>query len=118
MELYQARHVPGGDLRMKAYTSEAAKSLITIIGTEYAMGQFRVDLGFVSQDRMLGTVLERLNRLSSQNANLRGFLNHGGFIPREEDESSDVHWAKDPRDPMEHRVDNRLKDSGKAISTG
>ncbi len=93
---------------MKQYTSEAAKSLITIIGTEYSLGQLRVARGFIKEDRMLGTVLERLNRLAAHNVNLRAFLDHGGFIPREEDEGEDYPWAKDERDPQENRVESGL----------
>lgn len=83
---------------MRQFTSEAAKSLITIIGTEYAMAQKRVEQRFISPDKMLGTLLERLNRLSCDNPNLRKFLDNVGHIPVEEDESMDLEWAHDPRE--------------------
>lgn len=83
---------------MRIFTSEAAKSLITIIGTEYRMAQIRVDRNFVKQDRMLGVLFERLNRLACNNVNLRKFLDRVGYIPIEEDESMDVEWAADPRE--------------------
>lgn len=83
---------------MRQFTSEASKSLITIIGTEYAMAQKRVERGFIKEDQMLGTLLERLNRLACDNVNLRKFLDNVGHIPIEEDESMDLEWAKDPRE--------------------
>ena len=83
---------------MRQFTSEAAKSLITIIGTEYAMAQKRVERRFIEPDRMLGTLFERLNRLATDNINLRKFLDNVGHIPVEEDESMDLDWAKDPRE--------------------
>ena len=83
---------------MRQFTSEAAKSLITIIGTEYAMAQKRVEHRFIAEDKMLGTLLERLNRLSCDNVNLRKFLDNVGHIPVVEDESMDLEWAKDPRE--------------------
>ncbi len=83
---------------MRQFTSVAAKSLITIIGTEYAMAQRRVEGGFIKEDQMLGTLLERLNRLSCDNVNLRKFLDNVGHIPVEEDENMDLEWAGDPRE--------------------
>lgn len=83
---------------MRQFTSEAAKSLITIIGTEYRTAQLRVDRNFIKQDAMLGILFERLNRLACQNIDLRKFLDHIGHIPIEEDESMDVSWATDPRE--------------------
>lgn len=83
---------------MRQFTSEAAKSLITIIGTEYRMAQIRVDRNFVKQDAMLGCLFERLNRLACNNVDLRKFLDRVGYIPIEEDESMDVEWAADPRE--------------------
>ena len=83
---------------MRQFTSEAAKSLITIIGTEYRMGQIRVDRNFIDQDKMLGCLFERLNLLACQNINLRKFLDNTGHIPIEEDERMDLAWARDPRD--------------------
>ena len=85
---------------MRQFTSEAAKSLITIIGTEYAMAQKRVERRFIAEDQMLGTLLERLNRLSCDNVNLRKFLDNVGHIPVVEDESMDLEWAKDPREEI------------------
>ncbi len=87
---------------MRQFTSEAAKSLITIIGTEYAMAQKRVERRFIAEDRMLGTLLERLNRLSCDNVNLRKFLDNVGYIPIEEDENMDLEWAGDPREANEN----------------
>lgn len=83
---------------MRQFTSEAAKSLITIIGTEYAMAQKRVSQRFVKPDAMLGTLFERLNRLACNNINLRRFLDNIGYIPVEEDENMDLDWANDPRE--------------------
>lgn len=83
---------------MRQFTSEAAKSLITIIGTEYRTAQLRVDRNFIKQDAMLGILFERLNRLACQNIDLRKFLDNIGHIPIEEDENMDVEWAKDPRE--------------------
>lgn len=83
---------------MRQFTSEAAKSLITVIGTEYALAQKRVERGFIKEDQMLGTLLERLNRLACDNVNLRKFLDNVGHIPIEEDESMDLEWAHDPRE--------------------
>lgn len=97
---------------MKQYTSEAAKSLITIIGTEYQLASQRVERGFIKPDQMLGTLLERLNRLANNSANLRLFLDHGGFIPREEDEGSEYPWAEEPREARHVEVDG--KRSGQA----
>lgn len=88
---------------MKQYTSEAAKSLITIIGTEYALARRRVDNEYIRKDQMLGTLLERLNRLAVDNQNLRQFLDHGGFVPRDEDEG-DEDWSKDPREGRDNDV--------------
>ncbi len=90
---------------MRQFTSVAAKSLITIIGTEYAMAQKRVERGFIKEDQMLGTLLERLNRLSCDNVNLRKFLDNVGHIPIEEDENMDLEWAKDPRENGENDND-------------
>lgn len=89
---------------MKQYTSEAAKSLITIIGSEYLMAESRVARGFIKRDQMLGTLLERLNRLAIDNVNLRNFLDNGGHIPVIEDEGMDYKWAEDPRDPRDIEV--------------
>lgn len=87
---------------MRQYTSEAAKSLITVIGTEYALAQKRVEQRFIKSDQMLGTLLERLNRLACDNVNLRKFLDNIGYIPVEEDESMDLDWANDPRENGEN----------------
>ena len=105
---------------MKQFTSEAAKSLITIIGTEYRMAQIRVDRNFIQQDAMLGVLFERLNRLACQNINLRKFLDNIGHIPLEEDENMDLAWAKDPRadedkDPEPSRYITR--DSGNILNS-
>lgn len=86
---------------MKQFTSEAAKSLITIIGTEYRMAQIRVDRRFIKQDDMLGFLFERLNLLACQNINLRKFLDNTGHIPVEEDENMNLAWANDPRSAIE-----------------
>lgn len=98
---------------MKSYVSDAAKSLITVIGTEYAMAQSRVDRGFISQDRMLGTLLERLNRLAIDNTDLRNFLDTKGFIPVEEDCDEDLPWAEDKRDEHFNAVSNLAQDRPK-----
>jgi hypothetical protein len=90
------------------FTTEAAKSLVTIIGKEYLMGQRRVEAGFIKEDKMLGTVLERLNRMACQNINLRRFLDEVGFIPEEEDEDPSLPWAEDPRDPRDCDVRNAI----------
>jgi hypothetical protein len=89
---------------LKQNTTDNAKSLISIIGKEYALGLKRVEDGFVKPDRMLGTVLERLNRMACNNINLRLFLDNIGHIPEEEDESLDVPWAEDPREARENDV--------------
>ena len=86
---------------MKQFTSEAAKSLITIIGTEYRMAQIRVDRNFILQDQMLSMLFERLNLLACQNRNLRKFLDNIGYIPVVEDEDMDLDWAADPRSAIE-----------------
>jgi len=96
---------------MRQFTSEAAKSLITIIGTEYAMAQKRVEQNFIKADQMLGTLLERLNRLSCDNVNLRKFLDNVGHIPIEEDESMSLEWAKDPRPEDEPYDDGKEEPS-------
>ncbi|HDZ37793.1 MAG TPA: hypothetical protein ENH62_05850 [Marinobacter sp.] len=83
---------------MRQFTSEAAKSLITVIGTEYHAAQIRVSRNFIKQDDMLGYLFERLNRLACQNVNLRKFLDNVGHIPVVEDEDMDLDWAKDPRE--------------------
>jgi hypothetical protein len=98
---------------MKSYVSDAAKSLITIIGTEYAMAQSRADSGYIAQDRMLGTLLERLNRLAVDNVDLRNFLDTKGFIPPEDDFEDDREWAEDPRDPNHCYVSNLPQDRAK-----
>lgn len=90
---------------MRQFTSEAAKSLITIIGTEYRMAENRVTRNFIKQDSMLGFLFERLNLLACHNIDLRKFLDHVGHIPIEEDESMDVEWAKDPRENGENDDD-------------
>ncbi len=90
---------------MRQFTSEAAKSLITIIGTEYWMARKRVEKRFIRPDQMLGTLLERLNRLSCDNVNLRKFLDNVGHIPIEEDENMDLDWASDPRENGENDND-------------
>lgn len=89
---------------MRQFTSEAAKSLITIIGTEYRTAQLRVDRNFIKQDAMLGILFERLNRLACQNIDLRKFLDNIGHIPIEEDESMDVEWANDPREAQDDDI--------------
>jgi len=99
---------------MRQFTSEAAKSLITIIGTEYRMAQIRVDRNFIKQDAMLGTLFERLNRLACDNKDLRQFLDNIGHIPIEEDESMDVSWAKDPREAQDSEDESpQYKRSGR-----
>ena len=90
---------------MRQFTSEAAKSLITIIGTEYAMAQKRVERRFIAEDKMLGTLLERLNRMACHNTNLRKFLDNVGHIPVIEDEAMDLEWSKDPRENGENDND-------------
>lgn len=105
---------------MKQFTSEAAKSLVTIIGTEYRMAQIRVDRNFIQQDAMLGTLFARLNLLACQNINLRKFLDNTGHIPVEEDENMDLEWARDPRDNEERKVaPNRYvtRDSGNILNS-
>lgn len=89
---------------MKQYTTDNAKSLITIIGTEYVLAQTRVERGFITPDRMLGTLLERLNRLASTRPDLRRFLDDVGHIPEEEDTDTDLPWSDDPRDPRDMDV--------------
>ena len=105
---------------MRQFTSEAAKSLITIIGTEYAMAQKRVERGYIKEDQMLGTLLERLNRLSCDNVNLRKFLDNVGHIPVIEDEAMDLDWAHGPREndtgeayPFQLPVEDEPYDDGK-----
>jgi len=102
---------------LKTYTSPAAKSLITLIGTEYAMAQSRVDRGFIAQDRMLGTLLERLNRLAVDNIDLRIFLDTVAFIPEEDDFDEDKPWAEDKRDPNFNYVTHRQEPKDSANKT-
>lgn len=101
---------------MRIFTSEAAKSLITVIGTEYALAQKRVERGFIKPDAMLGTLLERLNRMACKNMNLRKFLDNVGYIPVEEDENMDLAWAKDPRDDDGKRP-AICRESGNSLNT-
>ena len=89
---------------MKIHTTENAKSLITVIGTEYAMAKGRAEKGWIKPDRMLGTLLERLNRLAIDNLSLRKFLDDVGHIPENEDADMDLPWSKDPRDPRDVEV--------------
>jgi hypothetical protein len=89
---------------LKTHITDNAKSLATIIGTEYAQAQRRVELGFIKQDRMLGTLWERLNRVACSNINLRMFLDNIGHIPEEEDESMEYPWAEDPREDRDVEV--------------
>ncbi len=96
---------------MKQFTSEAAKSLITIIGTEYRMAQIRVDRNFILQDQMLGMLFERLNLLACQNKNLRKFLDNIGYIPVVEDEDMDLDWSNDPRSAIEEGSEAAAKES-------
>ncbi len=103
---------------MKQYTSTAAKNLITVIGTEYVLAQRRVERGFIESDRMLGTLLERLNRLAVDNANLRQFLDHGGFVPRDEDESMDHSWAEPPQDGEKKPNRPRFTNIGNRLTSG
>jgi hypothetical protein len=92
---------------MKQYTSEAAKSLITIIGTEYAMGEHRVECNFIRRDQLIGSVLARLNVMASNNVDLRLFLDRGAFIPDADDESPDRPWAEDPREESNYVMAQR-----------
>ena len=86
---------------MKQYTTDHAKSLITIIGTEYTLAKTRVSRGFIAPDRMLGTLYERLNRLAVNNPHLRRFLDDIGHIPEEDDLDTDRPWSEDPREPRD-----------------
>jgi len=101
---------------MRQHTTDAAKSLITIIGTEYALAQKRVERRFIKPDAMLGTLLERLNRLACKNMNLRRFLDNVGYIPVVEDERMDLAWAKDPR-PSEDKAPAQCQDYGNALNS-
>ncbi len=102
---------------MRQYTSEAAKSLITIIGTEYALAQKRVERRFIKPDAMLGTLLERLNRLACKNVNLRKFLDNIGYIPVEEDEAMDLEWAADPRENSGDKPPAQSREYGNVLNS-
>ena len=89
---------------MKQHVTTSAKSLIKIIGAEWAMSQKRVDLGYTKQDRMFGFILERLNMLAIHNLSLRKLLDDTGHIPFSDDHDRGLPWAEDKRDPRDQDV--------------
>ena len=82
--------------------TENAKALLTIIAYEVELAHKRVLMGAIKRDQQMGCILERLSAKAKSNVDLKTFLTTMAHIPKAEDESDDVEWAEDRREPASH----------------
>jgi hypothetical protein len=79
-----------------------AKGLISIIAYEVRLADKRVAGGHIKQGDVAGCIYERLMAKAKSNVDLKTFLTTMAHIPKAEDESDDVEWAEDRREPASH----------------
>jgi len=97
---------------MSKYVSENAKRLIEIICKEHALQAERVAGGWIQPEQVQACIIERLNARANRDEDVKAFLQTTASVPENEDNDSDLPWAKDPRPPCMLTVDHRPQREG------
>lgn len=92
---------------MKITVTKNARRLIGLFAKEVRLQQDRVQGGHINDVDAERALIERLVAIGKRDPSVQAFLTYSGPIASKDDESKDVPWADDPREPRKHVVNSK-----------
>ena len=89
---------------MKQTVTKNARAMLKLLAKEIRLQQDRVAGGHITDVDAERYLIERLVAIGKRNKSVQAFLTYVGPIDKDDDESSDRDWAKDPREGRRHVV--------------